>query len=406
MAKYDLFSQSFFANPDPTFGAMRVNDPVYWEPTLEAWVVTRYKDIRAALRDSRFSVERSARIRETSSPKVKEKLADCYQFLSKWMIFSDPPMHTRLRSVIGKVFTRGFIAGLEPVVVGLANELIDGVRERGNMDVLRDLAYPLTSTTSAELIGIPRTLVSDMMRWSANVFLLFGAGIVSEEVVETAHRSLIECRECMSHIMLSRGTEPSNDLLGKLMEGLTRGVIRDDDEIISSCIMLMIGGHESTAHMIGNALLALLRNKSELEKLKARPELLVSAMEELLRYDGPSVSVLRRALQDIKVGGTLVRQGQFVFNVVRAANHDPEVFVDPDRLDIERGDNPHLGLGHGVHFCVGASLARLQMKAAIGLTISRLPELELADATLRWIPSLATRGLESLPVTFRASGQS
>ncbi|MGH8550142.1 MAG: cytochrome P450 [Methylococcales bacterium] len=209
----------------------------------------------------------------------------------------------------------------------------------------------------------------------------------------------------MSHIILSRGTEASNDLLGKLIEGVIRGVIRDDDEIISTCIMLMIGGHESTAHMIGNALLALLRNKSELEKLKARPELLVSAMEELLRYDRPSVSVLRRALQDIKMGGTLVRQGQFVFNVVRAANHDPEVFVDPDRLDIERGDNPHLGLGHGVHFCVGASLARLQMKPAIGLTISRLPELELADTTLRGIPSLATRGLESLPVTFQASGQ-
>jgi pimeloyl-[acyl-carrier protein] synthase len=400
MAKYDLFSQAFFANPDPTFGAMRVHDPVYWEPTLEAWVVTRYQDVRAALRDSRFSAERSARIREASSPRVKEKLADCYQFLSKWMIFSDPPMHTRLRSVIGKVFTRGFIAGLEPVVIGLAHELIDGVRERGHMDVLRDFASPLTSTTSAKLIGIPHTLVPDMMRWSANVFRLFGAGIVSEEVVETAHRSLIECRECMRHIMRWRGTEPANDLLGQLMEGVTRGVIRDEDEIISSCVMLMIGGHESTAHMIGNGLLALLRNRSELEKLKARPELLVSAMEELLRYDGPSVSVLRRALQDIKVGGTLVRQGQFVFNVIRAANHDPEVFVEPDRLDIERGDNPHLGLGHGVHFCVGASLARLQMQAAIGLIIARLPELDLADTTLRWIPSLATRGLEALPVTF------
>ncbi|HEU4405430.1 MAG TPA: cytochrome P450 [Polyangiaceae bacterium] len=404
MASYDLGGEAFFADPDPTFRAMRERDPVYWSPELEAWVLTRYEDVRRALRDGRLGAGTNSRVRAASPPRVEAKLRECFRFLSTWMIFRDPPAHARLRAAVGRAFAPGAVAGLAPFVRARVGEALSAALGRGRLDVVRDLAYPLTAATSARFVGVPPDLVPDLLRWSADVFLLFGAGAESEEVVEAAHRSLVACRARMREVLAARGPGPADDLMGRLAGAPGADGALGEDEIIGTCVMLMIGGHETTAHLIGNGLLALLRHGAERRKLAARPDLLDAAVEELIRYDGPSVSVVRRAREDVAFGGATVRAGQYVFAVLRSANRDPAAFADPDRLDVERSDNRHLGLGHGIHFCVGATLARLQAKAAIGELLGRLPGLALEEgARLRWLPSLATRGLESLPVTFRAA---
>jgi cytochrome P450 len=402
--KYDLFSEEFFARPDATLHRMRARDPVYFDPTLEAWVLTRYQDIRRVLRDPAFSSERGARSLAASSAHVKDRLGACYRFLSQCLIFSDAPRHTRLRSVIGKVFTPAAVAALEPFVGEELERLIGDAVDRGGIEVIGDLAFPLTSATSARLIGLPLEFVPRMARWSNLVFPVFGTGLVSEQVVDAAHESIVECRDAMRGIIASSGSDAPG-LLGRLLEAERAGLL-DEDEVIASCVMLVIGGHESTAHTIGNGLLALLRHPEELEKLNRRPGLLDAAVEELMRYDGSAVSLQRRARTSADVGGTTIEAGQLVFAFLRAANRDPEVFAEPDRLNIERGDNPHLALGYGAHFCSGAVLARMQMKRTIGALIPHAPELDISDASLRWVPSLATRGVHALPVRLGAGRSS
>jgi pimeloyl-[acyl-carrier protein] synthase len=401
VATYDLGGEAFFADPDPTFRQMRERDPVYWAPELEAWALTRHDDVRRALRDGRLGAGTNSRVRAACPPRVEAKLRECFRFLSTWMIFNDPPAHARLRSALGRAFAPGAVAALAPFVRERVDDALSAALGRGRLDVVRDLAYPLTAATSARFVGVPPELLPDLLRWSADVFLLFGAGADSEDVVERAHQSLTECRTRMREVLAERGRAPEGDLLGRLAGAAGASDALSEDEIVGSCVMLMIGGHETTAHLIGNGMLALLRNEAELAKLARRPDLLDDAIEELIRYDGPSVSVVRRAHEDVEIGGATVRAGQYVFAMLRAANRDPAAFAEPDRLDLERRDNRHLGLGHGIHFCVGAALARLQTKAALGAMLERLPGLALEPgARLRWLPSLATRGLESLPVTF------
>lgn len=404
MSKYDLFSSEFFANPDPVFHLMRENNPVYWEPTLEAWVLTRYRDIRSVLNDGRFTVNRNARIRTATPPAARDKLAACYRFLSKWMIFTDEPAHRRLHSVIGPAYTPTAVRALEASVNDLVDELMTGADERGSLDVIRDLAHPLTGITNARRIGFPAEMMEQVRRWSDDVFLLFGSGIVTEEIVAAAHESLVECYEYVRKLIASPDLDRTAGLLGRLCTGLANGSIADEEELISSCMMVMIGGHEAARHMIGNGLLALLRNASELVKLRTRPELMDGAVEELLRYDSPPLSALRQATVDVKIGGEEIRAGQFVFNMLRAGNHDPETFDNPDRLDIERTGSQHLGFGYGIHFCTGASLAPLQVKAALRALVDRDLELGIPDHSLQWIPSLSSRGLRSLPVNLRYAG--
>ncbi|WP_327112485.1 cytochrome P450 [Nocardia sp. NBC_01730] len=395
---YDLFSDAFFAEPDPVFHRMRAEDPVHWEPTLEAWVLTRYQDVRAVLNDSRFSVDRNGRIRGATPPEAREKLADCYRLLSKWMIFTDEPDHSRLRTVIGPAYTPGAVRAVIPFVDQTVHALLSKASARGEFDVVADLAEPLTGLVNARLIGFPPELVGQVRRWSDNVFRLFGSGIVTEEIVDAAHTSLVECGDYARALIGEVADTAGDSLVGRLRASLDRGEILDVDEAAKSVSMVMIGGHEAARHMIGNGLVALLRNPTQLQLLRTRPELIGAAVEELLRYDSPSMASLRCAQVDVEIGGTTIQAGQFVFAMLRAANHDPEVFHDPDRLDLERTGVQHLGFGFGRHFCTGSSLTPLVVTAALQAVIALEPQ--LATDEQQWIPSLSSRGPAALPVRF------
>lgn len=397
-SRYDIFSPVFYADPDPVLHDMRSNDPVYWEPTLEAWMLTRYDDIRRTLNDPRFTVNRSTRIRKATPPAARVQLAECYRFLSHWMIFTDEPDHGRLRATIGPYYTSGAVQELDGFVADLVRDLVGVARQRGSLDVVEDLAVPLTGMVNAKRIGFPLEWVTETRRWSDDVFLLFGSGIVTEETVDAAHRSLVECRVFVRDLIESPDVDLGEGLLGRLLGALDGPKPLDEEEVVSSCVMLLIGGHEAARHMIGNGLLALLCNPIEMEKLRSRPELMDQAMEELLRYDSPPMSSLRCGASPVEIGTKRVARGEFVFNMLRAGNRDPDVFEDPDRLDIERPEVHHLGFGYGRHYCTGASLAPLEVKAALRALIDSEPELEVDRRSLEWVPSLSSRGLRALPV--------
>jgi cytochrome P450 len=398
--KYDLLSPSFYAAPDATLHRMRAKDPVYWHSELEAWILTRYDDIQCVIRDLRFSVDRGGQIGKSRSVRVQDKLDFCNHFFAQRMVFSDPPRHTHLRTLVARAFTPHLADSLQPAIARFANELLDRVQDVGRMDIIGDFAGPLPALVTAQMLGIPREHIPDLKRWSSDMFGLFGAGLATDEVVEATYQSLIACREYFEAQIAQRRKNPGNDVICKLIAVEEQGSKLSEEEIIGACITLMAGAYETTTYLICNGLLALLRHPAQLQRLRENPTLIDSAVEEFLRYDGPALSVVRRAIDDTEIGGKCLRTGQKIYCMLHAGNHDPARFPDPDRLDIDRKDNRHLGLGLGIHFCLGAVLTRIETKIAINTIVQRLPELRLDTDELTWVPNLAMRGLQALPVAF------
>jgi pimeloyl-[acyl-carrier protein] synthase len=398
--KYDLLSPSFYAAPDATLHRMRAENPIYWHSDLEAWILTRYDDIQCVIRDPRFSVDRGGQIGKSRSVRVQDKLDFCNHFFAQRMVFSDPPRHTHLRTLVARAFTPHLADSLQSAIARFANELIDAVRDVGRMDIIRDFAGPLPALVTAQMLGIPREDIPDLKRWSSDMFGLFGAGLATDEVVEATYQSLIACREYFEAQIRERRKNPGNDVICKLIAVEEQGSKLSEEEIIGACITLMAGAYETTTYLICNGLLALLRHPAQLQRLRENPTLIDSAVEEFLRYDGPALSVVRRAIEDTEIGGKCLRTGQNIYCMLHAGNRDPARFPDPDRLDIDRKDNRHLGLGLGIHFCLGAVLTRIETKIAINTIVQRLPNLRLDTDELTWVPNLAMRGLQALPVAF------
>lgn len=398
--KYDILSPSFYAAPDATWHRMRTEDPVYWHPELEAWILTRYDDLQSVIRDSRFSVDRGGQIGKGGSAQVRDKLDFCNHFFARRMVFSDPPRHTHLRTLVAKAFTPHLADSLQPAIANLADELIDAVRGVGRMGAIRDFAGPLPALVTAQMLGIPRERISDLKRWSSDMFRLFGAGWATDEVVEATYQSLVACRKYFGTLIAQRRKNPSNDLISKLITVEEQGNKLSAEEIEGACITLMAGAYETTTYLISNGLLALLQHPEQLQRLRENPTLIDSAVEEFLRYDGPALSVVRRAIKDTEIGDQRLRAGQKIYCMLHAGNRDPVRFADPDRFDIGRKDNRHLGLGQGIHFCLGAVLTRIETKIAINTIVQRLPDLRLDTDELTWMPNLAMRGLKVLPVAF------
>lgn len=400
VVKYDLLSPSFFAAPNNTLHRMRAEEPVYWYPPLESSILTRYDDIQSVIRNSLFSVNRGGQIGKGGSSRVQDKLDWCNHFFAQRMVFSDPPRHTRLRSVAVKVFTPQMVYGLQPLIEKVADELIDAIVDVGCMDVIRDVAVPLPAQVTAQMLGIPRECIADLKQWSGDMFKLFGAGLATDEVIEATYLSLTACKEFFDKLLAQRRKAPADDLISQLIALHEQERSLSEEELTGICITLMAGAYETTTHLIANGLLALLQHPDQLQRLRANWTLIDSAVEEFLRYDGPALSVVRRAIEDTEIGGKAISAGQKLYCMLYAANRDPARFSEPDQLDIGRKDNCHLGLGQGIHFCLGAALTRLETKVAINAIVQRLPDLRLDGDELNWVPSLAMRGLYSLPVVF------
>ncbi len=390
MVDYHPFLLEIREDPYPTYQALRAQDPVHWSDVMGAWVLTRHTDITRVLRESVFSADRfrgENRGRQIPGDMPRSLLA------------LDPPDHTRLRTLVSKAFTPRVVEGLRRRIQDLVDGLLDRLAPQGGMELIADFAYPLPVTVIAEMLGVPPQDWERFRAWSHTLAASLDP-MISGEQLQRALAARSALADYFRGIVAERRRAPRDDLITGLIAAEERGDVLSELELLIMCNLLLVAGHETTVNLIGNGLLALLRHPEEAERLRADPGLTETAVEELLRYDSPVQLTSRVAIEDVQVSGKLIRKGQEVITLLGAGNRDPEQFQDPDRLDLGRHPNPHLSFARGIHFCLGAPLARLEGQIALGTLITRFPTLRLTPARPQWRETIVLRGLASLPVSF------
>jgi cytochrome P450 len=395
IATYDLLSPEHFAAPYQTFALMRENDPLYRHEQMGMWFATRYQDVYAVTRDRRFS---SARVDAFMPPGNDEKTQAVRRFFTDWMLFSDPPEHTRLRKLVSRAFAPRSIAMLESFIHSVVDEALDRVGGQDQIDIIGDFGFPVPSRVIAHMLGVSPDRVGDFEQWSHDILRVPSLVGDQDENLTITYRGMRNLEGYFRDLIAERRAVPTEDLLGLMVQANEDGTVLSDDELMATCALLLIAGHETTTNLIGNATLALLRNPGELAQLRARPDLAGAAVEEFLRYDGTVAGIARQAKEDVQLSGGVVPAGAVVMAVLPSANHDPAVFIDPDRLDVGRGDTRHLGFGGGLHTCIGSALARMEARIAMTALLARYPRMELAGNEPSRIVSWAVRGVTSLPV--------
>ena len=406
MTQYDLNSAEFLADPYPVYDQLRINDPIYWSAENGYWILTRYADIALLIPNVHLSSNRIAAHASRMPDEAKAHFRPFFTAVSSWMLMIDPPDHTRLRGLVNKAFTPRVVENMRDRVQKLVDDMIARVKEKGRMDAMTDLANPLPATVIAELLGVPGSDQQQFKAWSDDIAMALGgidsAGSKEElfALYNLAQKSFLALSSYFREKVAELRLNPKENLLSALVQAEEKGDRLTEDELFANCVLLMIAGHETTTNLIGNGILALLRNPDQQEILRLKPDLIGSAVEELLRYDSPVQKMGRVALEDIPVAGKEIKKGELVCFSFGAANRDPEQFALPKQLDITRQPNRHLAFGHGLHYCVGAALARLEGQIAINTIFSRLPGLRLETEDLEWHRNLTLRGLKSLPVAF------
>lgn len=386
----------FHADPYPFYRTLREKEPVHQTP-MGFWVLTRYDDCVAVLRDQRFGREEFQQMLSSVYGDDSEKPA-----LPRSMLFRDPPDHTRLRALVSKAFTPRMIETMRDHIQEIVDRLLDRVQDAGRMDVMEDLAYPLPVTVICEMLGVPLDDHASIRAWSADIARSLDAiGLPSDQaIVERGRVSRRALADYFRRLVPERRARPQQDLLSGLIAAEEQGDKLSSDEVIAMCLLLFIAGHETTVNLIGNGTLALLRHPDQLRRLQREPGLIANGVEELLRYDSPVQRTARITNTDAEVAGQPMPRGTMVITALGAANRDPAQFADPDVLDVGRKDPRHISFGFGIHFCLGAPLARVEGQVALGTLLRRLPRLQLAEATPEWRESSVLRGLKRLNVTF------
>ena len=390
----------YAANPYALYRRLREADPVYWDERANSWVLTRYADVAPALRDARFSAAGFMENISWIPDEMRPMLEPPIRALTRQMLFMDPPDHTRLRGLVAKAFTPRVVEGLRPAIKQIANELLDNAQAQGHMELIRDFAFPLPAIVIATMLGVPPEDRDQLNAWSESFGALLDGGNLSMENAFLALHGVSEFIEYFRQIIRQRRNAPRDDLLQAMINAEEQGDVLSEEELLGNCVLIMAAGHGTTMHLIGNGTLALLRNPRQLQQLKAEPALMPSAVAELLRYDSPVQMTSRRAKEDMRIGDKRISEGQEVIMCTGAANHDPAQFSDPDRLRLDRPENRHLSFGLGIHFCLGAPLARLESEIAFHALLRHFPNLRLANEAVEWEGSLVFRGLKQLPVLF------
>jgi pimeloyl-[acyl-carrier protein] synthase len=374
---------------------MRENDPLYWHEQTGLWFATRYQDVRAIAHDRRFS---SNRVDSFVPSGTDEKRQAIRRYFNDWMVFTDPPEHTRLRKLFARVFSARSIATLEPYIHRVAGEALDRVKGQDQIDIIRDFGFPVPSRVIAHMLGVAPDRVDDFEHWTRDILQVPGLTGDPEENVAITYRAMRSLEAYFGELIAQRRAEPAEDLLGLMVQANEDGTVLSDQELMAHCALFLTAGHETTTNLIGNATLALLRNPGELARLRAQPDLAASAVEEFLRYDPTVAGLARTAQEDVELSGGVVPAGATVMGVLPSANRDPAVFTDPERLDIGRGDTRHLGFGTGLHTCIGAGLARMETRIAMNALLAAYPRMELAVSEPDHIVGWIIRGVTSLPV--------
>ncbi|MFE6977936.1 cytochrome P450 [Streptomyces sp. NPDC057682] len=382
-------------DPYPLYARMRREDPVH-RSAQGIWYLTRHADVERALGDLRLSNDRDRMTRayEALGGDLKEfsRLTDR---LGRVMSNTDPPDHARLRKLANRAFTARRVEALRDGVQRIVDRLVDEAVAAGpSMDLIEAVASPLPMSVVCELFGIPDEDRPRVKGW----FRRFGR--LSEDI-DTSEKAITEYEDYLAGLVRQRRRAPGNDLISALVATQAQDDRLTDSELLSTCFVLITAGDETTTHVIGNGMLALLRHPDQLARLRADPGLIRGAVDELIRYDTVTQAIVRVVAEDLEIGGRTLREGELVYLVLGATNRDPECFEDPDRLDLTRPGHRHLSFGHGPHFCLGAPLARLQAEIALGTLVRRLPRLRLAEgAEPEWRDNPLQRRLTALPLSY------
>ena len=401
----DLGRPDHKADPYPFYRWLQEQKPIY-QGVFGDWIVTRYDETVRVLRDPLFSSDNMGHNENFQAIRpmldAQPEIGPLLKLQEKAMLFMDPPDHTRLRGLVSKAFTPRTVEGLRGQIEALIEDLLDRQRARPSFDLVGDFAYQVPVLVICELLGVPPTDRGRFGAWSAALARgLDNLTVADAEFILHGNAAAAGLTAYFRELVAARRRTPGTDLLSALITAEEAGDRLTEDELLATCVLLFFAGHETTVNLIGNGTLALLRHPDQLQRLRQQPQLIANAVEELLRYDSPVQRTGRIAAEEVDFAGVHIQRGDRVTMLVGAANRDPAQFADPDRLDVTRPNaSQHLSFAAGIHYCVGAPLARLEAQLAIAALLRRAPDLRLLDQQPPWRPTFVLRGLQSLQVAW------
>ena len=396
---YDPSDPNTLANPYPYFLALRNEDPIHWHTKLKSWIITRYEDVRSILSSDNITVDRLNNFYSKLPTKEAKLLAEIVKYLNLWAAFRNPPDHTRMRKIMMVAFTRKSINEMQPKINAITDATLSKLKNMREIDLVNHYASPIPALTIMHLLGVPIDMLDEFKSWSDDMSKFIGGARNDKHKYEKASRG---CRKMVSffrEIIEERRANPSE---GFLMDLINASVANDkfsDDELIATCMLILFAGHETTTNLISNGILTLIKNPLELSKLLKNPDLLDLTIEEIMRYDGPTNSLVRNVEKEHELHNKTLKKGDRVFAMVSSANRDENIFDKPDVFKIDRSPNRHLTFGYGPHLCIGAALAREEGRIAILNFFKQFPTTRLkAENSFEWIDAMVPRGLKKLDV--------
>jgi cytochrome P450 len=395
-----LTSAEFVQNPHPIFHRLRADAPVYWCEPWGGWLLTRYDDIQESFsRPETFrNGGRMSALLKGLPKDVWDELEPLRLHFSVGLIHTDPPDHTRLRALVTRAFAPRILEAMRPRILALVDELLDRAAQAGQMEFIADFAFPLPARVVTEFLGIPDDDHERFRKWVREVIAFQAPGRQTPEVALRSQASLLEARAYFRELFVLRRREPRDDIVSALVAAEEQGQRLSEPELVSTCTTLLLAGHETTTHLLANGLLTLLQHPEQLQLLRERPALMKNAIEEMLRYEGSFTHIFHLVGRDVELGGEQMREGQIVLQSIAAGNRDPAHFVDPDRFDITREPGRNLAFGYGIHYCLGAPLARLEAEIAFEAILKRFPNLRLLAPAPHWTGGTYFRAQAALPL--------
>jgi cytochrome P450 len=394
-----IFADGFLENPYPTYRRFLDEGPLHFVALGPGYQAAfSYTLVSSLLKDPRFSSKRSGTLVLSLPPEQRAQFAPLVEMLGLWLLFMDPPEHSRLRKLLNKGFSPAVAEALRPRIERLVDRMLDDLSTSPEVEFMSRFAHAFPARVIAELLDVPEEMNDDLIRWSEAIAIVLGNPGRTVEQCAAGQDAVLSLTEFFRGVVAERRRRPGTDLISLLLEIEADGEVLTEDELHAQCILLLFGGHETTRNLIGNGILTLLQYPEQLERLRGEPGLIRGCVEEMLRFQSPVQFLARIAKEDLEIEGVPVKKGEAIMQMMGAANRDPKVFRDPDAFDPGRMNNVHLAFGAGPHFCIGNQIARLEAQTAILKTVQRFPKLGFASEQPEWAQNYALRGLKSFPL--------
>ncbi len=398
--KKAVFSDEILQDPYPTYARLHEEGPLHYIEVGKwaVWSIVSHAECASIAKDPRLSAKRAKQMLLPLPISRQAEFSELARMMGLWLIFMDPPEHTRLRKLLNKGFSAAAVESLRPQAEAIVEQMLAGLKTGSEVELMREFANPMPVRIISELLGVPQALHGTFVNASRAIAVFRGSPNRTVEEARAAQDALVELTEFFRKTVAERRRNKGTDLISLLIDIEEEGEVLTEEELYAQCIALLFAGHETTRNLIGNGMYTLLQNPQQTAELREKPELIRSAIEELLRYESPVQFTARVLKEDIEICGQPIRKGWTVQCMLGAANRDPKQFKEPNRLDLKRLNNQHLAFSAGLHFCIGAQLARLEGQIALLNLVQRFPQMKLAGPRPEWASTFGFRGLKSLPV--------